>query len=348
MKPLIIIASVLAALIVIKVFFWKDSEDPASSQAGGRGGASMAMQVGTIAVKYDESNLLVYSSGTLAPNEEVELRPELSGKLVQLNIQEGSLISKGQLIAKIKDDDIRAQLKKVALEQDLAKQTEARQKRLVEIEAISKEEYDLSANRVNTLAADKELLEVQLERTEVRAPFSGRIGLKSISQGAYVTPSSVIAILIQTDPMKLDFNVPEKYLSMVKPGQEVVFEVDGINNKFKARIIAIDPKIDQNLRMIKIRAVTSNGGHLLSGMFAKVNLNLGANRAIMIPSEAIIPVLEGKKVYIKKNGMVEEVFVETGLRNESKVEVLSGLNAGDSLITTAIMSLKPGMKVRSN
>ncbi len=349
MKPLIIIASILAALIVVKVFFWKgDSEAPAGGPAAGGGGPSQSVQVSTIAVERDESNLVVYSSGTLAPNEEVELRSELSGRLINLNLKEGTYVNKGQLIAKIKDDDIRAQLKKVQLEAELAKQTEARQKKLLEIEAISKEEYDLAANTVNTLQADKELLEVQLERTEVRAPFSGKIGLKNISQGAYVTPTTVIANLVQTNPMKLDFNVPEKYLSMVKVGQDITFEVDGVTEKFKARIIAIDPKIDVNLRMIKVRALASNGGHLLPGMFAKVNLNLGSNSAIMIPSETIVPVLGGKKVYVKKNGQVSEVMVETGLRNESMVEVISGLNLGDSLITTAIMSLKPGMKVTSN
>lgn len=347
MKPLLIIASLIIALIIAKFVFWSDDKESAGPAKGGSGGPS-AIQVNAYPVKLDESDLVVYSSGTLSPNEEVELRSELSGRLVKLNLKEGGFVQKGQLIAKIKDDDILAQLKKVALEAELAKQTEARQKKLLEIEAISKEEYDLSANNVYTLAADKELLEVQLDKTEVRAPFSGKIGLKNISEGAYVTPTTIIATLVQTNPMKLDFNIPEKYLSKVKVGQNVTFEVDGMNETFLARIMAIDPRIDETLRMIKIRATTSNSGHLLPGMFAKVSLTLGSNAAIMIPSETIVPVLEGKVVYLKRNGEVVETPIVTGLRNESKVEVVSGLSVGDSLITTAIMSLKPGMKVTSN
>ncbi|WP_304237463.1 efflux RND transporter periplasmic adaptor subunit [Jiulongibacter sediminis] len=347
MKPLIIIGSIIALLIVGKVFFWNSSDE--GPQMGGASGSSGPMAVEVLPVQIDESDLIINSSGTLSPNEEVELRAELSGLLVGLNINEGSYVNKGQLIAKIKDDDLKAQLKRVKIEEELADQIEARQKKLLEIEAISKEEYEISVNNVRKLNADKELLQVQLAKTEVRAPFSGRIGLKYISEGAYVTPTTAIATLVQTNPLKIDFSIPEKYLSKVRVGQDVQFRIDGSEDVFDSKIVAISPKIDQTLRTLQIRGVTSNAvGKLLPGMFVNVDLVLGREESVSIPSETIIPVLEGKKVYVKKDGKVKEVMIETGLRDSKVVQVTEGLNPGDSLITSALMTLKEGMPVKAN
>ncbi len=347
MRPLIIVGSILALLVLGKLFIWEKKEVPKTPKGGNT--SAPAQRVSTISVSFDNSDQLVFSSGTLAPNEEVELRSEYSGRLVKLNLKEGTFVKKDELIAKIKDDDIVAQVKKVTIEQALANQIEARQKKLLEIEAISKEEYEISLNKVSTLKADKELLEVQLAKTEIRAPFSGRIGLKYISVGAYVTPNTLIATLVQTNPLKIDFSIPEKYLTKVKLGQEVSFEIDGTTSQFFSKIIAIDPRIDPALRTLKIRGITNNSsGKLLPGMFVKVKLNIGKESSLMIPSETIIPVLEGKMVYLMRNGLVEPIMIETGLRNEKMVQVLSGLSEGDLLITTALMTLKPGAKVFSN
>jgi membrane fusion protein (multidrug efflux system) len=351
MRPLIITAIVIVLLILGKIFFFS-SEEKGGPQGGkgggpgGPGGKQPPLPVSTILVGIDQSDKIVFSSGTSIPNEEVEIRSEISGRITKLTINEGSFVQKGQLIAKIRDNDFVAQLKKIEVEEKLAAQIEARQKKLLEINAISKEEYEISLNRVSTLDADKELVKVQLEKTEIRAPFSGRIGFKNISEGAYVTPTTVIANLVQTNPIKIDFAIPEKYLSSLKNGQTVSFQIDGSNETFTSKIIAIDPKIDAVLRTLKVRAITQNPRSLfLPGMFIKVNLNLGSEQSIMIPSETIIPVLEGKKVFVKRNGLAEEVMIETGLRTDKKVQVLKGLSIGDSLITTALMTLKPGAPV---
>jgi membrane fusion protein, multidrug efflux system len=350
MRPILLIAALVVILILAKVFFWNNDSKMADGSPGGdKAGAQKPMAVLTEIVKLDESDKSIYSSGTLIPNEEVEIRSEIAGRLIKLNIREGYNVPKGNVIAKLKDDDIRAQLKKLAMEDKLAQQIEARQKKLLEINAISREEYEISANKVGTLSADKELLNVQLEKTELKAPFSGKIGLKNISEGAYISPTTVIATLVQINPIKIDFTIPERYLNEVKLGQEVFFEVDGAEEKFSSRIVAIDPKVDPNLRTLKVRAQASNNsGRLYPGMFVKINLKLNSNPAIMIPSETIIPVLGGKKVYVKKNGQVEEVVIETGLRNEKYVQVISGLAVGDSLITTSLMNLKSGQPVMSN
>ncbi len=355
MRPILIAAVVLILLVLGKLFLFNDKTEKKSDgpgggksagKGGGKGGDSKPIKVNTILVSIDNSDKMVFSSGSTVPNEEVDLKSEISGKIVSLNLPEGAVVQKGQLIAKIKDDDLVAQLKKIEIEEKLANQIEQRQKKLLEINAISKEEYEISQNRVFTLNADKEILKVQLSRTEIRAPFSGKLGLKNISLGAYVTPATIITTLVQYNPIKVDFTVPEKYLSNIGLGKTIDFQIDGSESKFNAKIIAIDPKIDENLRTLKVRAISQNiGNKLYPGMFIKVLLNLGSQKSIMIPSETVIPVIDGKKVFVKRNGIVEEIKITTGLRNESKLQVLTGLSVGDSLITSGLMTIKAGTPV---
>ena len=356
MRPLLIAAGLILALILGKIFFFNGSSEqksdkpgdkkPGNAGAAGKGGDTKPMRVSTILIGLGNSQKTVFSSGTTIANEEVEVKSEISGKIVKLSIPEGTVVPKGYLIAKIKDDDILAQLRKIELEEKLADQIEARQKKLLNINAISKEEYEISQNRVLTLKADKDLLKVQLERTEIKAPFSGKVGLKNISLGAYVTPATVISTIVQFNPIKLDFTVPEKYVSEVKLGKVIQFQTDGSNNEYSARIVAIDPKVDEALRTLKVRAISQNGGNnLMPGMFIKVLLNLSTSQSIMIPTETVIPVADGKKVFVKRNGKAEEVNIITGLRDANNLQVLSGLNVGDSLITSGLMTLKAGSPV---
>lgn len=360
MRTFIIIAAVIIILILGKIFIFKkpESKDGPGSGAGSAmgsgkskdgkgGGAAPATPVNIYVAQPENINNIVYASGSISPNEEVELKAEASGRLVSLNIKEGSFVTKGQLIAKIKDTDLQAQLKKIEYEEALAKQIEARQKKLLEINAISKEEYEISANRINTLNADKDLIKAQLEKTVLHAPFAGKIGFKSVSEGAYVTPATVIANLVQMNPVKVDFTIPEKYSPQIKIGRNFKFEVDGQEGIFNASIAAIDPKIDPNLRTLRIRGVSQNpNGRLMPGMFIRVTADLNSESSIMIPSESIVPVLKGKKVYLMRDGKVTESIVTTGLRTDKKVQVISGLQVGDSLIVSGIMALKPEMAVK--
>jgi membrane fusion protein (multidrug efflux system) len=350
MRPLIIVTLIIAALALLKIYVWDEKEGNVQPQrTGGQGQsrASGALPVNVYVAEETTMDNTIYSSGTIVPNEEVELRCEISGRLVTLNIQEGKYVQKGQLIAKLNDQDLRAQLKRIEFEEQLADQIEARQRKLLDIDAISKEEYDLAMNRVNTLGADKELLQVQLEKTEVRAPFSGYIGFKNISEGAYITPSQSIATLVQSNPVKIDFAIPEKYASDISVGQEVVFEVDGTDDRFTAKVIAIDPKVDEDLRTLRLRALASNGlGLLKPGMFVRVDVPLGSRQSIMIPTEAVVPVLKGKVVYLYKKGKATETPIKTGLRNDRTIQVLEGMEVGDSVIVSSLMSLKADLPVR--
>ena len=285
--------------------------------------------------------------GQLLPNEEVEIRPEINGKITVLNLKEGGFVTKGSLIAKIFDADVKAQLSKLTVQLDLAQKTEERLKQLLSINGASQQDYDNAVGQVNNIKADLEITRVNLSKTEIRAPFSGKLGLKSISVGAYVTPATVITVLQQLDPCKLEFSVPEKYLSQIKVSDKVSFVVDGHSKPGQSTIYAIDTKADPTTRNIKIRAVVPNAnGQLSPGTFAVVKLALKESKALMVPSQSIIPDAKSKKLMVLKNGQASVVPVQTGLRSSAMVQVLNGISAGDTVITTGLLSLKPGMPVK--
>lgn len=337
----------ILALIVGKFLFFSSDEKAAPSGGGGKKGGGAKLN--TVVIGYEENASTISATGSTVANDHVEVRSEISGLITRLNIPEGTVVPKGFLIAKIKDDDILAQLKKIELEEELAAQTEARHRKLLDINAISKEEYEISQNKVQTLKADKDLLKVQLARTEIRAPFAGKLSLKNISLGAYVTPANVITTLTQYSPIKIDFTTPERYINDIKVGSTVRFKTDGSAEEHTAKVIALDPAIDASLRTLRVRAIAPNGNHsLIPGMFVSVAVDISRNQTIMVPTEAVIPVVDGMQVFIKKNGKAQLVKVQTGYRDVGKVEVLKGLSIGDTVITSGLITLKEGDSVSAN
>ena len=355
MRPILILGGIILALILGKLFLFPESDEEKGGQAksgagaakGGKGGGG-AVPVEVYLAKMEKIDNILYAPGTVVPNEEVELKAEMAGRLVKLNLREGAAVTKGQLIAKINDKELQAQLAKLEFNAALVRNREERQKKLLKIEAISQEEYEIAMNSVSTSEADKDLIMAQLEKTEIRAPFSGTIGLKSISEGAYLSPGTPVATLVQTNPVKIDFTIPEKYARDIRLGSTVRLGLDGDVTRYPARVVALDPKVDENLRTQRVRAILPNPGKLfVPGMFVKVQVDLSNNStAIMIPTDAIVPVLKGKKVFVKKNGTAQEVMVTTGLRTDQKVQITEGLKTGDSLIVTGIMALKADAAVK--
>jgi membrane fusion protein (multidrug efflux system) len=353
MRTILLIGVVILALVLGKLYVFPKSE--AGKVEGGAGGtgkvkAASGIPVNVYVVGRESLENQIFASGTVLPNEEVNLMAEISGRLIKLDIQEGAYVQKGQLIAKINDRELRAQLQKIDYNQELARKVEERQKKLLNVEAINLEEYDITNNNIRVLDADKEVIQSQLEKTEIRAPFSGRIGLKNISVGAFVAPGTPIATLVQSNPVKIDFAVPEKYSPNIRNGNVVKFNLDNDPATYNARVIAIDPKVDENLRTLRVRASAPNpAGRFIPGMFVKIMANLAANNsAMMIPTEAIVPVLKGKKVYVVKNGKATEVMVQTGVRTDKKIQIMDGLQPGDSLIVSGIIALKANAAVRVN
>ncbi|MBC7863485.1 MAG: efflux RND transporter periplasmic adaptor subunit [Bacteroidia bacterium] len=345
-KTVFIILVIVGILALIKIFLLAKPEEqkPKDSKAGNNKPAVVTVYV----VKSETLENRLYASGTVLPNEEADLNTERGGKIIKINFTEGNSVSKGDLLVKINDAGLQAELKKLKSQEDLAKEKEARQKKLLDINGISKEEYESSVNVLYSIRADIEMMQAQIAETEIRAPFSGTIGLKNVSEGSYVTSAVKIATIQQLDPVKIDFSIPERYAALVLKGNTIRFSVEGNNETLEAKIIAVEPGIDVATRTIKARALCENKNRkILPGAFAKIEMVMKASEnSIMIPSEAVIPVLKGHKVFISKNGLAEEVKIVAGLRTENRVQVMEGLSAGDSVITTGIMQIKKGSNLK--
>src|SRR5690606_6898159 len=228
----------------------------------------------------------------------------------------GSKVSKGQILFHVNDIELRAQLSQVKTAQQLASENQRRAKLLLEKQAISQEEFDVANADFESARAQSDLIAAQLSKTTVRAPFSGTIGLRSISKGTYVTPTTPIANLVNTNQLKLTFAVPEKYVSQMQVGTELVFTTSNSREEHTAKIYAIEPQVDIATRTLRMRAIADNKeGKLFPGTFANVTLPLETvNNALMVPTEALIPIQNGKKIFVKENGLAKEVVVETGAR----------------------------------
>jgi len=287
----------------------------------------------------------VISSGTLKPDEEVDLAFETSGKIVGINFTEGTRVKKGDLLAKINDKPLQAQLEKLEAQLKMAEAKEFRQRSLLVKDAISQESYDQVQTDLQTIQADINLVKARISETELRAPFDGIIGLRSLSEGSYATSSTRIAKLIKISPLKIEFTISEKYASEIKIGFPITFTIDG--NTYKASVYAVDPKINIETRTMTVRALYPNRNEeIKSGRFTSISLQMSeVNNAIAIPTEALIPEMEGEKVFIFKNGKAQSVKVNTGLRTASQIQIVEGLQFGDTLITSGIMQLRQDLPV---
>lgn len=339
----------IAALALLTLFSCKSKKEAAPPPGPGPGAPAPAISVEGLVVKTSSINEVVEASGTILANEATEIRPEISGRITQLNIREGAVVPKGSLLVKIYDGDLQAQLNKLVVQLQIAEKTEERQKELLKIGGIAQQDYDLSILQVSNIKADIELTRVNISKTEIRAPYTGRLGLKSISPGAYISPTTLITTITQMNQMKIEFSVPEKYSAQINNGLTLDFMVDGSSKPYKANILARESSVDQNTRNLRIRAIVQGGSDqfLVPGTFAKVRMILGENKnAIMIPSNAVIPQARNKQVALFRGGTAAMVDIETGVRDSTSVQVLDGLKAGDTLVTSGLLFIKSGAKLK--
>ncbi len=347
----LILALTLISAIVYRII--KNKENGGGQQAGGKSGGKNgarmpATKVSGMVVAYSEFTDQLSVIGTVEANEQIDIRAEIAGLVKGIHFQEGTTVSKGQLLIKINDTELQAQLKQALSKEKLAAETETRAKQLLKKEAISQEEYEVAFAELTSLKAQTELIRAQLSKTAIRAPFSGKIGLRAISVGEYVTPSTNIAKLTNANPVKISFSIPEKYANQVKKNTKISFSAAGTQKKYEASVFAVEPSVETSTRTLQLKALASNAnGELLPGTFAKINLTLESfKNAILIPTQSIIPVLKGKKVFVTENGMAKEVMVETGSRTDKNVLILSGLKPGDTVLTSGMMSLKAESPVK--
>ncbi len=308
------------------------------------GQSKLPVEVSIIKTSALDNKLII--TGSILANESLELKSEVSGKITLINFKEGSAVKKGDLLVQINDEEIKAALEKQRYNQKLNKDIEFRQRQLLKKEAISQEEYDNALNRLNTTISDIKLLEAQLQKSRVIAPFDGIIGLRYVSTGAYISPSTSIATLYNNSPAKIEFAVPSRYSSQIATGKKIRFTIENDTSKiFQGDVYAIEPRIDPETRTLRLRALADNSqGLLIPGQFVKVDLILGTKTdAILVPTEAIIPEQSGQKVYIVDHGIAKEVKVQTGIRTNTELEITSGLHPGDTLIMTGILQLRPSI-----
>jgi membrane fusion protein, multidrug efflux system len=286
-------------------------------------------------------------TGSLLAFDEVELKNDVAGRIVYLNLPEGKTVSKGTLLVKLFDDDLQAGLKKLKSQLSLQEQISERQSELIKIGGISQNEYEQTRLQVSTLKAEIEEQKAQIRKTEVLAPFDGIIGLRNVSVGAVVGTSAPLAT-IRSSRLKLDFFVPEKYGEIVRTGMDVVFSLYSGQKEYTATVFATERGIDDATRNLKVRAqIRQNTAGLQPGAFANVKLRIGENQqAILIPSEALIPMEREQQVIIARQGKAAFVKVRTGIRKEAKVEILEGLQVGDTLVTSGMLFLKEGAPLK--
>ncbi len=286
-------------------------------------------------------------SGSLLPFEEVQLKNEIPGRIVELNLTEGASVKKGTLLVKIYDADLQASRRKMEAQLAIQKQILERQGALLEVSGISQNEYDQTLLQVNSIKAEIEVVDAQIRKTEILAPFDGVIGLRNVSLGAVVTTSTHLASLRMEKNLKLDFSVPEKYSGMIHPGLNVTFTVQSDREPHHAVVIATEQGIDAATRNLRVRAAVYNPPPtLIAGAFANVQLALGENnKALMVPTQAIIPQERKKSLIIARSGKAFFQDVETGIRTAGTIEIIRGVQPGDTVITSGVLFLKEGAKL---
>lgn len=345
-KTIIIVLIVLVLLLLI--FLPKITSSDQNDSGGMSDPRRMQIPVNAHIVSYEKLNEMVYTTGSILANEEVELRSEISGKITQILFKEGSYVKKGDLLVKINDSELQAQLRKAESKVKLVEDREERQRQLAQGQMISQEDYESTLNDLEASKAEYDLIQAQIDKTEIRAPFSGIIGLRGVSEGSFVTTTTKIATLQNLANLKVDFAIPQKYAEHVSVGEEVTFKLSSSDFQYKARIYAIEPTIDPSTRTLKLRAICSASyKSLFPGAFVNVKLKLKeTDNAILIPTVAIVPELKGQSVYLYKDGTVISLNVDLGIREENAVQVISGLAEGDTVITSGILQIRPGAKVQ--
>lgn len=352
---IIVVVAGVAAIVAPKLLpLFRSPPAGAKAKAGGpaarNGAGGTPLRVNTItltAVPMDET---ITATGSLRADEGIELQPETNGKIISVNFTEGARVHHGDLLLKLNDAELRATLQRTTYRMELARLKERRFAVLLESSSINQQDYDDALSEYSVQRAEVALVEAQLAKTEIRAPFDGVVGLRFVSEGAFVTPTTRVATLQRYDQLKLDFSIPEKYAPRIRIGSPVTFVVDGGDRQYAGEVYAIDPRIDAGTRTVLLRAISPNpDNRLLPGTFANVSFTLAQVRdALLVPSAAVIPGLTEKNVFVVQDGKAVRRAVQTGIRTESSVQILEGLAPGDVVITSGVQQLRAGLAVQAD
>lgn len=304
-----------------------------------------ALPVRVYVVEEAPFDVSIPATGTLLARESVELVSELSRRLVRVHAREGERVKKGAVLFELDAADLRAELTRLNVQYELAKKHAERQRRLLSEQVTTEAESEAAQAQLEELQAARQVLQVTLDKTKIRAPFDGVLGLRRVSEGAWVSPSTVLVSLQDTSQLKIDFLVPERYTSLLKEKGEFLLSVEGQAGELRGNILAVEPNVETSSRSLLVRGLIENGAQLLPGTFAKVQLPLTLEKALAIPSIAVIPGVEGRSVFVERAGHVQSVQVELGARSAQQVQVLSGLQVGDRVIVSHLLRLRAGQAV---
>ena len=284
--------------------------------------------------------------GSLIPDEEVNLSFETSGKIVEINFEEGTTVQKGQLLAKVNDRPLQAQLQRLVSQLKLAEDRVFRQDALLKRDAVSQEAYEQVKTELATLNADIESVEAQIAQTELRAPFDGIIGLRQVSVGTYASPTTIVAKLTKISPLKLEFSVSERYARDIQVGTNLTFTLEGSLDTYHAQVYARESSLDINTHTLTVRALYPNPSGIMPGRYASITLKRQEYKdALAIPTQAIVPEMGKDKVFLYRSGKAEPVEIVTGIRTDALVQAVKGLAAGDTVIISGTQQLRTGMDV---
>lgn len=347
----------LVALILLSLTIWgiysqlpkenKELTQVNPNAGSGKGKRSNILNVNAIVVKPQTLSDEIFINGNVVPEDDVDLTFETSGKIVDILFKDGSFVKKGELLAKINDKHLQAQLLRLTSQVKLAEDRVYRQSTLLKQDAVSQEAYEQVKTDLATLNAEIELAKANIEYTELRAPFDGLIGFSTVSVGAYVSPQVVIAKLTKISPVRVEFAVPERYVNDVKVGYNVDFTLAGELKKYKAKVIAKESQIDPQTHTLTVAAQYDNReGASMAGRYASVTLEKQRiEGALVVPSEAIVPEMGVDKLYLYKGGKAQPVDVVIGIRTDASVQVVKGLNKGDTVIVSGTLQLRTGLPV---
>jgi membrane fusion protein (multidrug efflux system) len=336
----LIVLVILGLLIGSKFLFFNKKEEPA---AAAKGKSNAPIAVNYYVLKPDTFNNDVFATGKIGAFNQIQILPEVSGKVVSIHFKEGETVTKGSLMVKLNDADLQAQLLKAKTQMQLSELKLDRLKKLITINGISQEELDAQENELSSFKADQAYIAAQIAKMNIIAPFTGVVGLKNISEGSFVSSQSPIASLVQVKPLFVEFSVPEKYSAMFTKGIEVRFSNDNQAKEKSelAKIYAIEPMVDENTKTIRARAMYTGNQDFYPGSFVKVYAELGQTKsALMVPTQCVIPTLKGQKVFVVKNNVATEVQVTIGVRTDTRIQIIEGLQPGDTIVTTGLLSVK--------
>lgn len=312
------------------------------------GGEMPPMPVEAHAVTVGELIRTVEAVGTLRANEAVILRPELQGRVEKILFDEGQPVTAGQPMVQLDDDQYRAELAEAIANRDLSDANYRRTEELIKRKVASVTDRDKAYAELQADKARVALKQEALSKMVLNAPFEGIAGLREVSVGDVVTPGQALMHVVDIDPIKVDFRVPELYVESVAAGQQLELTLDAFpGERFRGDVYAIDPQIDVKGHSILIRATVPNAdGRLRPGLFARVELALKRfDDAITVPEEAIVPRGDKQLVYRIVEGKAEIVPVKLGIRRATMVQVLEGLKPDDVVITAGQIKLRPGAPV---